>query len=313
MHQGSTKISKISAALPHGLRAGGFDYASAFSRSLGWLTNEDMLKLSKVVVGIAGLGGVGGCHAEVLARLGVQNFVLYDGDVFSIENSNRQNECRRSTYGQNKAQVLAELILDINPNANVTWYPRFLEEAEIPNFVSAIDIYLDGLDYFVYDMRIKLFQELRRQGKTGITAAPLGTGSSLMVFDQNSMSFDSYFGLHTTKNSVQRALLFLAGLAPTFQQVKYLADRSVADFKSQRLPSLPMGTYAAANAAATAVLKLVTGRGKLRCAPWVTHYDPYNGHVKLSYGWWGFKNPFRRLKIKAFVWYLARTQKKSVA
>ena len=53
-----------------------FDYQSAFSRNLGWLTKEEQTLLAGKRVAIAGAGGVGGEHAVTLARLGIQHFHL---------------------------------------------------------------------------------------------------------------------------------------------------------------------------------------------------------------------------------------------
>ena len=47
-----------------------FDYATAFSRNLGWITADEQARLRKKRVAIAGLGGVGGFHLLALARLG---------------------------------------------------------------------------------------------------------------------------------------------------------------------------------------------------------------------------------------------------
>ena len=62
-----------------------FDPHLAFSRNLGWLTPNEQFVLSRLKVGIIGLGGVGGQYSEILARLGVMDFTLYDADTFAIE------------------------------------------------------------------------------------------------------------------------------------------------------------------------------------------------------------------------------------
>lgn len=208
-----------------------FSTEKAFSRNLGWLTQAEQTKLSGLHVGIIGMGGVGGQYAEILARLGIGKFTLCDPDRFSIENTNRQNECKTSNYGKNKAQVIAALISDINPKAKVTVIPGELKLDQVDGFCKSIDIYLDALDFFVIDLRIAIFRKMRELEKPAITVAPIGAGAACLVFTKDSMSFDDYFGLHLSTDPVERSFRFLVGLSPTLQQRHYLQERGRADMQ----------------------------------------------------------------------------------
>ena len=55
-----------------------FDYATAFSRNLGWITEFEQAILRRKRVAIAGMGGVGGLHLLTLARLGLSTFRIAD-------------------------------------------------------------------------------------------------------------------------------------------------------------------------------------------------------------------------------------------
>ncbi len=275
-----------------------FNEGVAFSRSLGWLTEGDQIKLRKLHVGLAGLGGVGGYYAEILTRLGVGEFTVYDGDAFSIENTNRQNECKTSTYNQNKAVVISNLIKDINPCAKVHTFDKYIAENDVSSFCGKIDIYLDTLDFFALDIRSEIFKKMRSLNKPAFTVAPIGTGAAMVAFTKNSMSFDDYFGLNRDLDPLEKALRFLVGLAPSLQQQKYIQDSTRANMKAQKLPSLPMGTYSSAAVMATLVLKFIQGREEsIQSAPWSIHYDPYLMKIKKSYVFWGHKNPFQKLKL----------------
>lgn len=281
-----------------------FDYQKAFSRNLGWVTPVEQKIISQTRVGIIGMGGVGGQYAEVLARLGVTKFSICDQDEFSVENTNRQNACQVENYGRPKVEVIRERILSINPKAEVKVRNRFLQAADIPAFCDEIDFYFDSLDFFVLDIREELFAQLRARGKTAISSAPIGTGSSAIVFDSTSMSFRDYFGLHSTQVETHRNVLFLIGIAPSLQHTKYLVDRSYSNFNSRKAPSLPLGVYSCAATAGTIFLKCVLGRGKVLKAPWTLHYDPYLMTVKKSYAWWGYKNPLQKIRfhiVKSFL------------
>jgi hypothetical protein len=93
-----------------------FDYATAFSRTIGWITATEQAKLRSRRVAIAGLGGVGGSHLLTLARLGIQSFNLADLDRFGTENLNRQAGAFQSTIGQPKIDVVSRMARDINPD-----------------------------------------------------------------------------------------------------------------------------------------------------------------------------------------------------
>jgi len=74
--------------------------------------------------------GCGGTRQfiEDMARSGVGNFVLIDGDIVSATNVATQHTFI-SEIGRNKAEVIRDRILDINPEANVKVVPRFLDDA----------------------------------------------------------------------------------------------------------------------------------------------------------------------------------------
>lgn len=274
-----------------------FDYQKAFSRNLGWLRSEEQGILGSVSVGIVGMGGVGGQYAEILSRLGVQNFCIADFDRFAVENTNRQNECRSSNYEKNKADVMARLIKDINPLAKVQVWNEGLREADIDSFCNSIDIYLDGLDFFEINLRIKVFRKMYELGKPALTAAPVGCGVSLLVFDKGSMSFDDYFGIKDGDVDVVKYAKFLVGL-DTSIHMSYLIDNTRFDLKKKKAPSLPMGVYSCASLMGATLLKIVLQRGPVLRAPYIFHYDPYLLRSKTRKIHFGYKNPLQKLKLK---------------
>ena len=72
-----------------------------------------------------GVGGVGGNLCEALARAGVGQIDLFDGDVVSESNINRQIIALHSTVGQFKTEVMKKRILDINPDCTVNTFNVF--------------------------------------------------------------------------------------------------------------------------------------------------------------------------------------------
>jgi tRNA A37 threonylcarbamoyladenosine dehydratase len=103
------------------------------------------LKNSKVL--IVGVGGVGSFAAEFLARAGVGNLTIVDGDVVDITNINRQLPALHSTVGLSKIEVVGNRLMDINPELNLTKVQEFLSPERAFEIVNSdYDYVLDCID-----------------------------------------------------------------------------------------------------------------------------------------------------------------------
>ncbi len=89
-------------------------------RAEALLGAEAMARLRVARILVVGLGAVGGACVEALARSGVGNLWLVDGDVFEPSNLNRQPFAALSTLGQPKADATTERLRDIAPTCSVT-------------------------------------------------------------------------------------------------------------------------------------------------------------------------------------------------
>ncbi|MGL2994522.1 tRNA threonylcarbamoyladenosine dehydratase [Flavobacterium sp. TSSA_36] len=108
---------------------------------------EGLQKLQNAKVLVVGLGGVGSFAAEFLARAGVGNMTIVDGDVVDITNINRQLPALHSTVGQPKVTVVGDRLMDINPALNLTRVQEFLSPERALEIVSTdFDYVLDCID-----------------------------------------------------------------------------------------------------------------------------------------------------------------------
>ena len=103
------------------------------------------LALSKAVIGVAGLGGLGSNIALSLARVGVKKLVLADFDVVEPSNLNRQQYFVRH-IGMQKTQALKELINDVNPFVEVETHDIFLDEKNVASVFSECEILCEAFD-----------------------------------------------------------------------------------------------------------------------------------------------------------------------
>jgi len=120
-----------------------------------WLQRTELLvkeegieKLKSANILIVGLGGVGSFAAEFLVRSGIGNLTIVDGDTVDITNINRQLPALNSTIGKNKTDVVAERILDINPEINLKKINEFLEPERMEEILTQekFDYVLDCID-----------------------------------------------------------------------------------------------------------------------------------------------------------------------
>ncbi|MAU42125.1 MAG: thiamine biosynthesis protein ThiF [Kordiimonas sp.] len=272
-----------------------FDYNTAFSRNIGWVTEEEQLLLKTKKVAIAGMGGVGGSHLMTLARLGVCKFHIADMDDFDLANFNRQVGAKVSTLGRSKVDVLAEMVRDINPEAEVTCFPEGVQPETVDGFLADVDLYVDGLDFFVMDIRAQVFKACAEKGIAAITAAPLGMGTAYLTFLPGKMTFEEYFQIDG-KDELQQYVNFLFGLAPRLLQRPYLMDDRRVDLSRKKGPSTIIAVELCTGVLVGEALKVLLGRGKIWPAPYYQQYDIYRGKFVRGFMPFGNRNPIQRLK-----------------
>lgn len=141
------------------------------------IKEEGLKKLSKANVLVIGLGGVGSFAAEFLARAGIGNMTIVDGDTVDITNINRQLPALHSTIGKHKVEVVAERLLDINPELNLIKINEFLNPERMDEVLDSgkFNYILDCIDSITPKLtliiaakrrKIKLVSSMGAGGKT---------------------------------------------------------------------------------------------------------------------------------------------------
>lgn len=136
---------------------------------------EEMQRLRGMHVAVVGLGGVGSWCAEALARSGVGTITLIDSDAVAESNINRQLGALHSTVGRPKAEVLAERLRDIAPDAGIVPV-QGLYAAESRDVLPAdTDCIADCID--LVSCKVDLIATALERGVRIVSA--LGTGNKL--------------------------------------------------------------------------------------------------------------------------------------
>lgn len=275
-----------------------FNYFQAFSRNIGWVTQEEQELLRNKRVAIGGLGGVGGSHLICLARMGIGKFNISDLDEFELANFNRQYGATTQTIGKPKISVMEKTLREINPEAEINSFPMGINEDNLEKFLDGVDIYIDSLDIFALEIRRKVFQKCYEKGIPAITAAPMGMGTATLCFLPGQMTFEEYFAFSEDMPLHDKIIKFVIGVSPTVMQRHYLVDRSSVNFLKKKVPSTAIGIDLAAGVASTQALKILLSRGGVLPAPWGLHFDAYHGKLKRTWRPWGNRNPLQYLMFK---------------
>jgi molybdopterin/thiamine biosynthesis adenylyltransferase len=273
-----------------------FSYDQAFSRNIGWVTTEEQARLRGKRIAIAGGGGVGGVHLLTLARLGITKFHIADFDTFDIANFNRQVGAMMSTVGQPKADVLARMVKDINPEAEIKIFADGVNNGNLKDFLEGVDLYVDALDFFAFDARQQTFAMCAALGVPATTAAPLGMGAALLNFMPGGMTFEEYFQWGDLPE-LDKAIRFAVGLAPAGLHRSYLVVKESVSLAKGRGPSTIMACQLCAGIVATEALKILLGRGKVLAAPRGMQFDAYCNKVKHTWRPGGNNHPIQKLAI----------------
>jgi len=291
---------------PTGAHSPRWSYDEAFSRNLGLVTPEEQQKLRASRVAIVGMGGVGGSDLVTLARLGIGRFTIADPDTFEAANTNRQYGAAFSTLGRAKAEVMARLIQDINPQAEIRVFNEAIGPDNAEEFLRDADILVDGLEVFEIEIRRLLFRLAARRGIYALGAGPVGFSTVWVIIDPLGMTFDHYFGFRDGMDPTEQFVAYIVGMAPRATHRRYLTPSSV-NLAARTGPSLSLACQLAAGVVGAEVVKILLRRGRLYTAPYYHQFDPYVGcYVRGRLLMGGATHPLQRLKRWWFNRYLLR-------
>lgn len=117
------------------------------SRTRLLLGEEGVRRLASARVLVAGVGGVGGYAAEILARTGVGHLTLADADTVSVSNLNRQLIALIPDIGRSKTELFANRFREINPEIDVATTDRFISADNVAELLDeGFDFVVDAID-----------------------------------------------------------------------------------------------------------------------------------------------------------------------
>lgn len=109
------------------------------------LSEEQLKQISLTKIGIGGAGGLGSNVANHLVRSGFSQLVLVDFDRIEPSNLNRQFFFA-DQIGKLKVEALAENLLRINPDLDLTLHAEKITADNIDQLFTECDIWVEALD-----------------------------------------------------------------------------------------------------------------------------------------------------------------------
>lgn len=150
-----------------------------YERNFPSLSLEEQELLARKRVLIVGCGGLGGNIIEHLARMGVGELTVVDGDVFEASNMNRQVLSAPAVLGTSKAAAAYERIRWIDPDIKVHAVDSFFDEANADELVCGQDLAIDALDSVA--ARLLLEDTCAKHGVTLVHGAIQGWSAQAAV------------------------------------------------------------------------------------------------------------------------------------
>ncbi|MDD3920462.1 MAG: tRNA threonylcarbamoyladenosine dehydratase [Eubacteriales bacterium] len=155
--------------------------ATRYARTALLLGADGVERLKAARVAVFGLGGVGGYAAEALLRSGIGTLDVFDGDVYSESNLNRQLHATVETIGMNKALAVQARARLIAPDAAVTAYPLFYAADNADTIdLSRYDGIIDAID--TVSSKIELICRAKAAGVYIVSSMGAGNKLSAAAF-----------------------------------------------------------------------------------------------------------------------------------
>lgn len=215
-----------------------------FARNAKTIQPAEQLKLFTSHVAIIGLGGLGGAVVDILARTGIGNLTLTDGDVFDETNLNRQLLSTVEDIGKKKSDVAAKRVNDVNPAAEVDSFDQFFTDVNAADILKDVDVAVDCLDSIVTRFTLEKWCAQRQiplvsaavAGTSGqaITIMPGDEGFSRIYSGQSNSSrgIESILGTlcyaayHMATVQCAETIALLLGRTPELRNRLYMAEIS---------------------------------------------------------------------------------------
>ena len=192
---------------------------------------EGQEKLLNSHVLIMGLGGLGSPVAMYLAAAGIGKLTLVDFDTVELSNLQRQIIHSTSNLKQSKVESAAATIQQLNPLVKTTCINKQLEEKELSNLLSDVDLLIDATDNFA--TRFMINRACFNTATPLVSGAAIRMEGQVSVFNFKDNESPCYRCLYDeqgeentscSENGVMAPMVGIIGSIQAMEAIKLLSD-----------------------------------------------------------------------------------------
>jgi molybdopterin/thiamine biosynthesis adenylyltransferase len=240
-------------------------YRERFARTFGIMTEDELERVRATSIGVAGLG-MGGSTFIDLVRMGFERFHVADPDVYERTNINRQRAAKESTVHRRKDDSLLAEARDINPAIAVETFPEGVQPDNVERFLDGLDWVVDVIDVYAMDCKLLLNERAHELGIPVASAASLGYGCVVLVFDSSTPSFGELSGISPELDQAENLGRFIRMMFPELPEYMR-AQTELAMAGKGHIPFVVAGVEFAASIVVVEIVKNVLGIGTRPKAP----------------------------------------------
>jgi len=181
---------------------GKLKFKERYDRNFNTLSLKEQKKLGESKVVVIGLGGLGGCVCEILARAGVGSLTLIDGDFFEPSNLNRQLLSQEYLMGFSKAKAAKKRVNAINCEINVKCFNEYLDESNMYDRIKNADLAVDCLD--TIDIRFILQDAANKASIPVVSGAIAGMAGQVTSIFPGDKGYKLIYGEKPDKQSIDK-------------------------------------------------------------------------------------------------------------
>jgi len=255
-------------------------YNELFIRNGGILQHTEQMVLKNSKLAVFGLGGLGGVICEILARTGVENFIIIDKDVFDISNLNRQICATQKSIGKYKTDETEKRLKKINPSIQIEKH-LYVNTSNINKILNGANLAILALDETLPCIIISRTCNKYKIPLIEGWALPLG---NVRVFTEATPTLEEVYNLPTINRNIESVseeeekklnMQMLMELQKIKGIEQYYTKEAMELIQQKSIPSFAPMVWLTACIMSFEAVKVLLKKPEISYSPKLNLFNPY--------------------------------------